>query len=83
MDNPRGMKKVLCPMTNERTQKTYWLRIGSAFPNKDGSLNVYLDAYPANGRLQIRDMDARDFARNPLGEVEAPPASDRDAALPF
>jgi hypothetical protein len=83
MEATRTMKKVLCPMTNEKTNKTYWLRIGSAFPNRDGSLNVYLDAYPANGKLQIRDMDARDFGRNSFGETDAPPSTEPDAALPF
>jgi hypothetical protein len=52
-------KKVLCPM--EKNGKTFWLRIGSAFINGDGSTNVYLDAYPTNGKLQIRDLDERDF----------------------
>ena len=52
-------KKVLCPM--EKNGKTFWLRIGSAFINGDGSTNVYLDAYPANCKLQIRDLDDRDL----------------------
>ena len=39
-----------------------WLRIGSAFPNRDGSLSVLLDAVPTNGRLQIRDYQPRDSA---------------------
>jgi hypothetical protein len=50
-------KKVLCPM--ERQGKTYWMRIGSAFENSDGSINVYLDAFPANGKLKIMDADAK------------------------
>ncbi len=55
-------KKVLCPM--ERQGKTYWMRIGSAFTNVDGSTNVYLDAFPANGKLQIRDITERDEKRS-------------------
>jgi len=47
--------KVLCPM--ERQGKTYWMRIGSAFKNADESINVYLDAYPANGKLRICAMN--------------------------
>ena len=35
--------------------KSFWTRIGTAFVNKDGSLNVYLDAIPLDGKLQIRD----------------------------
>jgi len=45
----------------EKNGKTWWLRIGSAWINADGSTNVYLDAYPTNGKLQIRDLDERDL----------------------
>ena len=31
-----------------------WLRIGTAFPNRDGSLTIRLDAMPL-GQLQVRD----------------------------
>jgi hypothetical protein len=40
--------------------KDLWLRVGSAFPNRDGSLTVFLDAVPINGRLQIREYQPRD-----------------------
>ena len=42
--------------------KDVWLRVGSAFPNRDGSITVLLDAIPTNGRLQIRDYQPRDGA---------------------
>ncbi len=35
--------------------KSLWTRIGSAFVNKDGSMNVFLDTLPIDGRLHIRD----------------------------
>ncbi len=35
-------------------EKEYWNRIGTAFPNKDGSLTVRLNALPLDGRLAIR-----------------------------
>lgn len=34
--------------------RPFWLRIGSCFENRDGSFNVYLDAFPRDGKLQIR-----------------------------
>ena len=40
---------------NKTDKKSYWNRIGSAFVNKDGSLNVRLVALPVNGELHIRD----------------------------
>jgi hypothetical protein len=35
--------------------RSRWVRVGVAFDNKDGSLNVLLDALPLSGRLQIRN----------------------------
>ncbi len=63
MENNSGMMKVLSPMENEKTGKTFWIRVGSAFPNRDGSTNVYLNAYPTNGKLQLRKLDERDLKR--------------------
>ena len=63
----------------ERQGKTYWMRIGSAYLNNDGSTNVYLDAYPANGKLQIRDLDERDESKR-KGEE---PAASSASSLPF
>ena len=44
----------------ERNEKTYWNRIGVAFTNKDGSLNVKLDALPIGGTMHIRDYEPRE-----------------------
>lgn len=63
----------------ERQGKTYWMRIGSAYLNNDGSTNVYLDAYPANGKLQIRDLDERDESKRKPDES----TSSASSALPF
>lgn len=32
----------------------FWLQIGAAFTNRDGSLSVIMDAIPPDGRIQIR-----------------------------
>ena len=45
----------ICYAVVKRGDRTYWNRIGVAFPNRDGSLNVKLDAVPVTGELQIRD----------------------------
>lgn len=42
--------------------KDLWLRIGSAFPNRDGSMSVLLDAVPTNGKLQIREYQPREHS---------------------
>lgn len=55
--------------------KDVWLRVGSAFPNRDGSLTVLLDALPVSGRLQVREQRPReDDAREPSQSDEAKPA---------
>lgn len=40
--------------------KDRWVRIGHACINKDGSINAYLDVFPRDGRLQIRERRERD-----------------------
>ena len=70
--NMERRKKVLCPVQNKQGN-TYWMRVGSAYINADGSTNIYLDAYPANGKLQIRDLDADDIERITRRNGSAPP----------
>ena len=43
----------------ERNGKNFWVRIGTAFVNKDGSETAYLDALPVNGKIQIRSVQAK------------------------
>lgn len=35
-------------------KKAFWLSIGSAWTNKDGSLSLRLDALPINGEIVLR-----------------------------
>lgn len=44
-------------ITEGANEKTYWNKIGVAFVNKDGSLNVTLNAFPVNGKLHIREKN--------------------------
>jgi len=37
-----------------RAGRTLWIRIGTGTVNADGSINLLLDALPANGQLQVR-----------------------------
>ena len=36
-------------------KKPLWLRIGAAFSNQDGSMNIVLNALPMDGKLQVRE----------------------------
>jgi hypothetical protein len=60
----------------ERGEKRFWLRVGTAFVNRDQSINVKLDAAPTNGTLQIREPDDRPRERRAGGR-------EADAAAPF
>jgi hypothetical protein len=51
---------------SERGGRTNWVRIGTAFMNRDGSWNVKFDAFPVNGTLHIRDADPKE--PEPAGE---------------
>ena len=57
----------------ERGPKKHWLRIGLAFVNRDGSLNVRLDAVPLTGQLHIRDDVHRPNPDEPPGPSESSP----------
>lgn len=35
--------------------KPIWVKIGIAFMNRDGSVNLHLDATPLDGKLQMRE----------------------------
>jgi hypothetical protein len=41
----------------ENGGKPIWSRVGSAFKNRDGSMNIFLDAFPIGGKIQIREDD--------------------------
>jgi hypothetical protein len=41
-------------------RKDRWVRVGVAFPNKDGSESVLLHALPINGKLPLRTPTPKD-----------------------
>lgn len=49
-----GTRKDVFMIQKGKT-KSFWTRIGVAFVNKDGSLNVKLNAFPVSGQLHVRD----------------------------
>jgi len=70
----KNYKVVYTIVERARDRKKFWLRIGAAFTNRDGSLNVHLDATPVNGQLQIRDY-------KPLEDRNQGPRDEADADL--
>jgi hypothetical protein len=72
MDNS---KMKIAYVITRRNDKSYWNRVGVAFVNSDGSINVKLEAVPVNGEIQIRDYTAREdspggsFSKRANGEA--------------
>ena len=62
------MKDVFTVSDREGDQKSRWTKVGVGFVNRDDSINVVLDAYPVNGRLQIRDRENKSSKWNQKGE---------------
>lgn len=43
--------------------KTRWIRVGAAWPNKDGKgFSLKFDAYPVVGRVMVREINEQDAA---------------------
>ena len=60
--------KVLWMIT-ERGDRSFWTRIGIGNVNRDGSVNLVIDAMPIRGAtIQLRDYTPRD-AENELGNA--------------
>lgn len=47
-------KMVVYSIRESKDGQSKWVKLGVAFENRDGSLNVYLDALPIDGKLHIR-----------------------------
>lgn len=71
-------KMKIAYVITQRKDRNFWNRVGVAFVNNDGSINVKLEAVPVSGEIQIRDYTPRDEAapsslRNTRDAVEEEP----------
>jgi len=63
----KKMYKVLTPIQKRDGQGSWFMKVGTAFTNKDDSINLYLDAIPVAAMpgkgmtLQIRELDENDL----------------------
>ena len=53
-DKPRLPSHIAYNVEEGGEEKSYWHRIGSAWENKDGGLNLKLSATPVDGRVVLR-----------------------------
>jgi hypothetical protein len=58
-EQSKNMKTVFT-VVERGPGKSFWVRIGVGFENKDGSWNLRLDAIPISGKLQVRDWEPYD-----------------------
>ena len=50
-----SIKETTSEKPNEE-KRTLWVKAGTAWVNRDGSLNVYLDVLPLDGKLHVREF---------------------------
>jgi hypothetical protein len=67
----RAALVVYTIVERQRDARKFWVRIGTAFRNRDGSMNVILDAMPTNGTIHIRAVRplGSDLREAPLAEL--------------
>ena len=80
-----GIRPVLMQLRKTIIEKpgdrAFWLRIGWAFLNRDGSYSLNLDALPVNGKLQMRDWQPRDDDPTRASREQREPREDREPRL--
>ena len=54
-NSQRGVKLAYTIVKRDKDGRKFWVRVGAAFVDRDGSLSVRLDAMPVNDQLHIRD----------------------------
>ena len=66
----KPFQTVYTIVERERDGRSFWLKIGAAFVNRDGSLHVKLDAMPTNGQLHIRENKSFEERQQDAERVE-------------
>lgn len=74
-------KMKVAYVITQRNGKNHWTRIGVGFVNRDGSINIKLEAVPVSGELQIRDQVPRENNLTLLGGRSGQPAADAVAEI--
>ncbi|HVL59806.1 MAG TPA: hypothetical protein VM430_00125 [Microbacterium sp.] len=73
-----NMKEVWTVSPRGEGKKDFWLRVGTAFENRDGSWSLVLDALPVNGKLIVRDQREREDRNDPSSARRQARAPARD-----
>jgi hypothetical protein len=57
--------KAVFTVVERSPGKSHWTRVGVGFVNRDGSMNLKLDAIPVNGTLQVREWEPAERTNGP------------------
>jgi hypothetical protein len=69
---PPGTRMVVYTITEKPgSDKSFWSKIGSAWINRDLSINIQLDALPVNGKLHLREQLVREQAERSVDQAAA------------
>jgi hypothetical protein len=74
------MKAVYTVIDRGPGKSSFWVRVGVGFTNRDGSLNLKLDAIPVNGTLQVREWEPGERRPESLDAASAPQPPSRDGS---
>jgi len=78
--NAKQMKTVYT-VVERGPGKSWWTKVGIGFVNRDGSINLRLDAIPTNGTLQVRDYEPREWERRDSAQRSSAPPLNADSLL--
>lgn len=78
-------KEVFTVCPRGEGKKDFWLRIGTAFENRDGSWSIVLDALPTSGKLIVREPREREEEAAPQKRQTKPAQTHQndDGEIPF
>ncbi len=87
MDDQAKTMKTVYTIVERTPGKSYWVRVGVGFTNRDGSVTLRLDAIPVNGTLQVREWEpaerrseSAERRSEPIDGTSAPRPRARDGA---
>lgn len=76
-------KRLAVFSIRENKGGSIWVRAGSAFVNKDGSMNLLLDVLPLDGKLHVREAgEKREAAPSTTGSRYMEPLAEAAGGQP-
>lgn len=74
--------KVMAPIARHDGGH-WWMRCGTAYTNRDNSINIYLDAMPRDMKFTLRELDEEDLRKRDAARAGDLAGAARTAAPPL